>query len=138
MFFKNRTVTGFAIMVLTTSFVATPQTTYAGDSVPHWGAVAIGSWNSSDGGAYNTAAVSTNYSTKQKAINAAMKSCSSDGGQNCSVTYTFSNGQCWYASLGKNSDGVGGGFWITPKGAKSNCEKQGYHCKKPVGGCNSK
>jgi hypothetical protein len=67
---------------------------------------------------------------------AALAACRKEGGRNCKIVTTWSNGGCGYATTGKNRRGqLGWGAGSTSADALKNCTKQGLKCGAPIGGC---
>jgi len=73
---------------------------------------------------------------RAEAKEGALAACRKEGGRNCKIVTTWSNGGCGYATTGKNRRGqLGWGAGPTSADALKNCTKQGLKCGVPIGGC---
>jgi uncharacterized protein DUF4189 len=96
-----------------------------------WGAAAVSLSKS-----LVTAGTTLNRSTEAEAKEGALAACRKEGGRNCKIVTTWSNGGCGYATTGKNRRGqLGWGAGPTSADALKNCTKQGLKCGVPIGGC---
>jgi len=99
-----------------------------------WGALAAGTWQDASGGAHVAIGSAYNYETAAIARREARKECRRRG-INCRVVGTFSNGACGYITVGQTSDGVAWYSGPSYSDVLRKCQRAGYGCKEPIGGC---
>lgn len=105
------------------------------DTPGSYGAAAASLYRDSRGVAHVATGISWDFRTLAEASAAAIKQCKGQGGTNCRVVDTFSNGGCGYIATGASRTAAAWATGATPQEALNKCRQGGYNCKQPVGGC---
>jgi hypothetical protein len=101
-----------------------------------YGALSAGFWKDDSGALHVTAGTAKNFSSPERAADAANEACFAQG-RNCHVVSTFSNGGCGFISVGHNAGSTRYGTGSTAQKAFDNCKADGFDCNLPKGGCTS-
>ena len=108
------------------------------DPTGNWGAIAVATWNDSQGEAHAIATVKENVPSLSQASTAALLDCQKASVHVCHIVGTFANGRCGYVATGHNAKEVRWAVSAAPRDALNNCSTGGVTCQQPVGGCNNK
>lgn len=101
-----------------------------------YGALSAGFWKDESGALHVTAGTAKNFSSPDRAADAANDACFAQG-TNCHIVSTFSNGGCGFISVGHNARSTRYGTGSTAQRAFDNCSVDGFDCNPPRGGCTS-
>jgi Domain of unknown function (DUF4189) len=118
---------------------ALPRTTLAEgrDFVEQrWGAIAAALWRDRNGTAQAASGASWNQPSENDAINVALDTCRSQGGQGCKIIGNTFTG-CGYIAIGTSRTSKRYGTGESPTAAVDECRKGGFTCQTPVGGCSN-
>ena len=99
-----------------------------------WHAVASGIWNTFSG-AHVTIGYSGTRSSASEARLWAISACEASGGRNCRIVAGPFDFGCLYITWGNSLLGVRWGTGATRSAAIRICQKGGYSCRTPIGGC---
>jgi hypothetical protein len=99
-----------------------------------YGALAAGFWKDDNGVMHVASGVAKNYSTPERAADAANDACLEQG-KNCHVVREFAHGGCGFISVGSNTHATRYGVAATSGKAFDNCKADGFDCKPAKGGC---
>jgi hypothetical protein len=105
-----------------------------GRSHSRWIAVAKASWLDEKGKQHAAGAFSGITSSREEAIEKALRRCQAQGAKGCTLSGPYDSG-CIYITVGSNAAGSHGGIAETADEAMRICAEGGYKCRKPVGGC---
>ncbi len=105
-----------------------------GRSHSRWIAVANASWRDEKGTAHAAGAFSGLTSSREEAIEKALRGCQAQGAKGCTLSGPYDSG-CIYITVGSNAAGSHGGIAETADEAMRICTEGGFSCRKPVGGC---
>jgi Domain of unknown function (DUF4189) len=108
------------------------------DPTGNWGAIAVATWNDSQGDAHASATVKENAPSLSQASTAALLDCQKASVHVCHIVGTFANGRCGYVATGHNAKEVRWAVSSAPQDALNSCSTGGVTCQQPVGGCNNK
>ncbi|HEY3680531.1 MAG TPA: DUF4189 domain-containing protein [Bradyrhizobium sp.] len=99
-----------------------------------YGALAAGFWKDDSGVLHVASGVAKNYSTPERAADAANEACFEQG-KNCHVVREFAHGGCGFIAVGSNAQATRYGVAATSGKAYDNCKADGFDCKPAKGGC---
>jgi hypothetical protein len=99
-----------------------------------YGALAAGFWKDDSGILHVASGVAKNFSSPERAADAANEACYEQG-KNCHVVREFAHGGCGFISVGSNAHATRYGVAATAGKAYDNCKADGFDCKPAKGGC---
>jgi hypothetical protein len=103
---------------------------------PRWGAIAVAFWRDQGGTNRVASGAAVKRATESDAVNAALGTCRSNGGQNCRIIGSALTG-CAYIAVGRRGSRVRYGTGESPKAAADQCRLGGFRCSDPAGGCSN-